>query len=102
MLDCQVIALDNYAVFRLGAVTNQLPQGREDASMNLTTTDRVLGVRLGLGDLAEREICHGYGRCCVCSACKDRASTATLADALPAQEAPAQPWDVKPAKSSVA
>lgn len=38
----------------------------------LSLDDRRLGILLGLGDLAEREVCHGYSNACPCSACLER------------------------------
>jgi len=60
----------------------------------LSTDDRILGLLLGLGDLAPRDICHGYRHACVCHECKDRAA------GEPARTPAAQPWEPKPTKAT--
>lgn len=40
--------------------------------MNLSWDDRLLGMRLGLGDLGARVVCMGYQNGCVCADCLER------------------------------
>ena len=54
----------------------------------LSRDDRILGIVLELGDLLEREVCHGYANCCACSACLDRADRP-----LDAPKPVRQPWE---------
>jgi hypothetical protein len=54
--------------------------------------DRVLGFLLGLGDVQDREICHGFPNACMCSQCRWRDENP------PADEAVAQPWVPRPAR----
>ena len=92
----ELIALANPPLFRFAPGDFACSS---EARVKLSLADRTLGALLGLGDLVEqdREHCHGYACGCVCSLCSDRASAATLSDALPAPEAPKQPWEVRAA-----
>src|SRR5690348_16569605 len=66
-----------------------------------------LCVRLGLGDLSPRTICHGYSTCCECSTCLKRSEAASSAflgwlesdvEAMPSympRQAPKQPWEAR-------
>jgi hypothetical protein len=40
--------------------------------IRLSWSARELGFRLGLGDLQDSEICHGYANCCECAECVER------------------------------
>lgn len=54
----------------------------------LTFADRMLGWRLGLGDLKDSPVCFGYVNACVCDEC-------TARDELKPSEPVSQPWEVE-------
>lgn len=56
--------------------------------MNLSWDDRLLGMRLGLGDLGLRVRCMGYANACVCPECVARSEQR---DERP--ESVRQPWE---------
>jgi hypothetical protein len=56
---------------------------------SLSLDDRHLGWMLGLGDLAQDEVCHGYANACVCSHCMERVNAP-----LAPSPAPKQPWEI--------
>lgn len=76
----------------------------------LSIDARVVGYKLGLGDLQQPdEICHGYRCACLCTSCLERAEAVAemqasggwdrwkhvpLETALPAPRSPAQPWEI--------
>lgn len=68
----------------------------------LDTDVRILGLMLGLGDLQERETCHGYATGCVCKDCTARVERVRELQAMP-RVTPEQPWIPKPpSRSAVA
>jgi hypothetical protein len=79
--------------------------------MDLDLDARLLGIRLGLGDLNRRNYCSGYQNACPCSECRSRAKSVAPEfhawlneDGInpvpqlfkPPKRAP-QPWDIKAA-----
>lgn len=54
--------------------------------MGLSWDDRLLGMRLGLGDLEPRVRCMGYANACVCPVCVERSER-------PEQREIKQPWE---------
>ena len=67
----------------------RVSRGRFDAHPHCSQTQgehvidfdaRALGFLLGLGDLAEREVCHGFPNGCGCVGCVDREELAIIAD----------------------
>jgi hypothetical protein len=60
----------------------------------ITRDDRILGLMLGLGDIVQPPICHGYVNACVCDDCTERQQLANESVAkLPAR----QPWEPRKA-----
>lgn len=59
------------------------------AFREITVEHRVLGVLLGLGDIAPRELCHGFQNGCVCLECSERIDAAQVQIASQI----AQPWE---------
>jgi hypothetical protein len=55
--------------------------------IRLSWSARELGLRLGLGDLQDSEICHGYANACVCSECVEREDGPKRVERL------RQPWE---------
>lgn len=62
----------------------------------LNTHARLLGIRLGLGDLNRPQPCMGYANACVCDDCRERQQLAH-ADTGPR---PRQPWEVRSRKAA--
>jgi hypothetical protein len=56
---------------------------------------RLLGLTLGLGDIVQQPICHGYANACICDDCTERQDLADKRAANVAELPARQPWEPK-------
>lgn len=101
----KIVQVNRWSSYAPNRVASLLKRSEGGDVTDLDASQRLLALRLGLGDLEAVPGCGGYQHGCCCSACRQREKTVTTkfrkwleseVEAMPryrfAAAKPAQPW----------